>query len=389
VSVVVLAITIVAAAQLVVAARLAGRAAVRDAVSEVAADADAIERRAATGGTVAEQVARAGEALATVRALPGVHAATLSTAGNATGLDATGRAALGEGRAVAADGPAADGSIRVVAPVTVAGTGRVLDVRVDPTPAARSALASWLATAGLVALVGAALAGLVLLVARRRHLARHRLALLAAFTDDLTGLPNRRAFVRRLVVAVRQARDHDAPLTLALFDVTGLGDVNTSAGRRRGDELLAEVGQVLAEVGRAGAGSFRLGSSSFALLLPATDGDQAIAVTRELRTRIETVARPLGGIVGLCVLDADLPDADSLLAGAEGALRDARAAEPMPAPVQPPQAVQVPEPRVTRPPVARVAAAYTADGVTGAEEPGLGQRDGEDPWDIRWITGWN
>jgi GGDEF domain-containing protein len=29
---------------------------------------------------------------------------------------------------------------------------------------------------------------------------------LAALTDDVTGLPNRRAFLRRLTVAVRQAR---------------------------------------------------------------------------------------------------------------------------------------------------------------------------------------
>jgi hypothetical protein len=39
--------------------------------------------------------------------------------------------------------------------------------------------------------------------------------------------------------------------------------------------------------------------------------------------------------------------------------------------------------------VARVAAAYAAAGDVAADDPGLGRRAGGDPWDIRWITGWD
>jgi diguanylate cyclase (GGDEF)-like protein len=387
VSVVLLAITIVAATQLVVAGRLTAHAAVQDAVREVAGAATAIEHRASVG--VANPVAAdaaAHDAISTIEALPGVEGVTLRPARDTT-LDAFAVRVLADRRA-AADGPAVDGVVRVADTVEVGGMPRVLEMRIDTTPAARSALGSRLAAAGLVALGLAAVAGVALLVARYRLRTRHGLAVRAALTDDLTGLPNRRAFLRRLTVAVRQARAGGAPLTLALLDVTGHEPAGPDAGCRHvDDDLLGEVAQVLADGGRVGTEAFRLGSSSFALLLADTDADQAYAVTRELRDRIEAAAGPLSGVAGLCVLGPDSPDADALLAGAEAALQDARAVA-APAPV----AVEVPEPRATRPPVAQVAAAYAAAPAPDEADPlveGLGLRAGGDPWDIRWITGWD
>jgi hypothetical protein len=104
------------------------------------------------------------------------------------------------------------------------------------------------------------------------------------------------------------------------------------------------------------------------------------------------------------VLGADSPDADALLAGAEAALQDARAvaaadepevvAEPVDGhaaePAGAPLAVEVPAQR-TPPPTAHVAAAYAASTATddrGGLDEGLGLRGTGDPWDIRWITGW-
>jgi len=81
VSVVLLAITIVAAAQLVVASRLTAHAAVQDAVRQAAGDAAAIERRAAAfrdNPPAAE--AAAADAMATVAALPGVRSVRLHPA---------------------------------------------------------------------------------------------------------------------------------------------------------------------------------------------------------------------------------------------------------------------------------------------------------------------
>jgi diguanylate cyclase (GGDEF)-like protein len=405
VSVVLLAITIVAAAQLVVASRLTAHAAVQDAVRQASDDAAAVERRAATfrDNPVAADAA-AEDAIATIAALPGVRSVTLRPAHDTT-LDAFAIRVLADRRAAADERTTGDDTLRVAATVQVADAARVLELRIDPKPAARSALGSRLAAAGLLGLGLAALAGAGLLVSRRRLGRRHRLAVLAALTDDVTGLPNRRAFVRRLTVAVRQARTGDAPLTLALVELSGLEQVTAAHGHRLGEELLARVADVLDACDRVGAEAFRVGGSCFALLMPATGADQAYGVTARLLDGVHAAAAEVGGdaaagvtgAVGLSVLGADSPDSDALLAGAEAALRDARAVaaeEPVDRHVAEPagaaQAVEVPAQR-TPPPAAQVAAAYAASATAderGGFDEGLGVRGSSDPWDIRWITGW-
>jgi diguanylate cyclase (GGDEF)-like protein len=405
VSVVLLAITIVATAQLVVASRLTAHAAVQDAVRQASDDAAAIERRAAAfGGNPSAAEAAAQDATATIAALPGVRSVTLHPAHDTT-LDAFAIRVLADRRAAVDERTTGDATVRVAAAVHVADSARVLELRIDPRPAARSALAPHLAAAGLLALGLAALAAAWLLVSRRRLSRRHRLAVLAALTDDVTGLPNRRAFLRRLTVAARQARTGDAPLTLVLLEIAGLEHVTAAHGHSRGEELLAGVAEVLDGTDRAGTEAFRVGGSCFALLMPATGADQAYGVTARVLDGVHAVAAQVGGDVaaavtgaaGLSVLGADSPDADALLAGAEAALQDARVVaavhDPVDGYVDEPagaaRAVEVPAQR-TPPPAAQVAAAYAASGPAderGADE-GLGLRGSADPWDIRWITGW-
>lgn len=55
-----------------------------------------------------------------------------------------------------------------------------------------------------------------------------------AFSDPLTGLPNRRSAEQHLAAAVQDG----APLVVGLIDVRGLKRVNDSAGHSTGDELL-------------------------------------------------------------------------------------------------------------------------------------------------------
>jgi PleD family two-component response regulator len=50
-------------------------------------------------------------------------------------------------------------------------------------------------------------------------------------TDTLTGLPNRRAFDRRLREEWLGARRYESPLSLLLVDVDGLKQINDEHGR--------------------------------------------------------------------------------------------------------------------------------------------------------------
>ena len=100
--------------------------------------------------------------------------------------------------------------------------------------------------------------------------------------DPLTGLPNRRHFLRLL-----GTRLADEPRTaVVMLDLDGFKDVNDAFGHATGDLLLAEVGRRLA--GRLGSASVaRLGNDEFAALVP------AVADAEDARTRVAALVAAL------------------------------------------------------------------------------------------------
>ncbi|SDN47699.1 bifunctional diguanylate cyclase/phosphodiesterase [Geodermatophilus sp. DSM 45219] len=144
--------------------------------------------------------------------------------------------------------------------------------------------------------------------------------------DPLTGLPNRRHFLRLL-----RNRLADEPRTaVVLLDLDGFKDVNEAFGHATGDRLLAEVGRRLAD--RLGATSVaRLGNDEFAALVP------AVADAEDARTRVAalvaalSVPFPVEGLTvdvrvtaGLAVAPEHGEDAAGLLQHADTALYAAK-----------------------------------------------------------------
>ena len=60
---------------------------------------------------------------------------------------------------------------------------------------------------------------------------------LLSLTDELTGLPNRRAFLRRLQYEVSRVRRYQHPITLVLVDLDHFKAVNDKYGHDGGDEV--------------------------------------------------------------------------------------------------------------------------------------------------------
>jgi diguanylate cyclase (GGDEF)-like protein len=90
-------------------------------------------------------------------------------------------------------------------------------------------------------------------------------AIVAATTDFLTGLPNRRALVAALDTA---ASEGVAPFALAILDLDRFKAVNDTFGHAVGDQLLKEVAARLVNaLGRRGLVA-RLGGDEFGILLP-------------------------------------------------------------------------------------------------------------------------
>ena len=109
---------------------------------------------------------------------------------------------------------------------------------------------------------------------RLRHEATH---------DTLTGLPNRRAFRRRL------AREIDAGegLALVLCDMDNLKTVNDTHGHEAGDRALQTLARALRSELRRSDEAYRVGGDEFAVVLPGAARLDAERVMRRLRGRIE------------------------------------------------------------------------------------------------------
>ena len=138
-----------------------------------------------------------------------------------------------------------------------------------------------------VLVTAAGIAGVITFLTRRQARLRAELAL-AADTDPLTGLLNRRAFEVRAVVALARARERGSPLGLVLFDLDHFKRVNDDHGHHWGDEVLVRFARVLRAASRDGDLVARLGGEEFVVLLPGAAERDAVAYTRR-------VAGALGG----------------------------------------------------------------------------------------------
>jgi diguanylate cyclase (GGDEF)-like protein/PAS domain S-box-containing protein len=117
-----------------------------------------------------------------------------------------------------------------------------------------------------------------------------------AYTDYLTGLPNR----ARLMAALTDARARavqGAPACFLLLDLDGFKLVNDVAGHEAGDDLLVQVGARLRAALRDGDLVARLGGDEFAVLVSGTL-EEAVALAERIVADLRTV-RPAAEASGL------------------------------------------------------------------------------------------
>jgi diguanylate cyclase (GGDEF)-like protein len=141
-----------------------------------------------------------------------------------------------------------------------------------------------------------------------------------AHTDELTGLANRRAWQSELDRGLARSRRTSEPLSVAVVDIDGFKAVNDLHGHPGGDSLLTRVAHDWAEVLRPDDVLARIGGDEFAVLIPASTGAEAEAVTERLRARMP---RPYSCSIGLATWDGIEPS-DSLMGRADTALYDAK-----------------------------------------------------------------
>ena len=117
----------------------------------------------------------------------------------------------------------------------------------------------------------------------------------AADCDTLTGLPNRRRFIRELERVTAQADRHGTGAAVLYIDLECLKGVNEGRGHVAGDAALIHVARLLAGLVRTTDLAARIGGDEFALLLDHLDHNSAIETAERITRYIAATPVDLGG----------------------------------------------------------------------------------------------
>jgi diguanylate cyclase (GGDEF)-like protein len=202
----------------------------------------------------------------------------------------------------------------------------------------------------LIVLLAAVLAILAVYQARTTRQMRH-----LAMTDELTGLPNRRAVLSRCEPLLRGPGVRAC--TLLIIDIDHFKSINDKLGHAEGDEALKLVSATLRHVVKEPGFCGRLGGEEFVAMLPGADIDAAIVVAENLRRQVMALdsrpwlpERPMTVSIGIAVAHATDDSAGAMLHRADVALYEAKRAGRNRVVTEYATAAQSPESRSPRPP---------------------------------------
>jgi diguanylate cyclase (GGDEF)-like protein len=135
----------------------------------------------------------------------------------------------------------------------------------------------------------------------------HQMISRQAYSDTLTGLPNRRALDERLEEEVLSARRNNYSFAVVMIDLDGFKDVNDTYGHSTGDEVLRLVFSQMARGVRNTDFLARYGGDELTLILTQSDMASARIVTEKI-------------VEGMKKLKFNLPDNKKLKLGISGGI---------------------------------------------------------------------
>ncbi|MCU7929403.1 MAG: diguanylate cyclase [Candidatus Thiodiazotropha sp. (ex Codakia rugifera)] len=105
-----------------------------------------------------------------------------------------------------------------------------------------------------------------------------------SYTDELTGLLNRRSLMDILHQTIADATDKNKPLTLLMLDLDHFKQLNDSYGHAMGDRVLAAFGDLLNDRLRDSDYACRYGGEEFSVILTNTAKQGALKTAEDIRT---------------------------------------------------------------------------------------------------------
>jgi diguanylate cyclase (GGDEF)-like protein len=171
------------------------------------------------------------------------------------------------------------------------------------------------------------LALVLLLLALHHRRTSMRMSSLA-MTDELTGVPNRRAVLSTLDPLARADR---GPCAVLIIDIDHFKSINDQHGHAEGDEALKLVAAALSDTVDSLGFVGRMGGEEFIAILPATDGERALTMAERLRMQVMAidslpwlVERRITVSVGVSVAEGSTESSEAMLQRADAALYEAK-----------------------------------------------------------------
>ncbi len=150
-----------------------------------------------------------------------------------------------------------------------------------------------------------------------------------ARTDDLTALPNFRAFRERIDAELERADRYPERFGVLVLDLDRFKHYNDTYGHLAGNDALQRVAQAIRETVRTVDFAARYGGEEFAVIVPQVDAAALLAIAERIRTNIAALPAPVDGAavtvsIGAALYPDDARDRETLFKCADARLYEAK-----------------------------------------------------------------
>jgi diguanylate cyclase (GGDEF)-like protein len=150
-----------------------------------------------------------------------------------------------------------------------------------------------------------------------------------ARTDELTNLPNFRAFRERIELEIERAARYPERFGILILDLDRFKKYNDTYGHLAGNDALQRVARVIREAVRTVDFPARYGGEEFAVIVPQIDPAALVAIAERIRESVEAMPAAAGGAtvtisIGAAIYPDDGATADALFHAADERLYAAK-----------------------------------------------------------------